>query len=195
MDEEEEVSYQKPVEQEMYPVTNQEQLGQDILRTFARISDPDMIQFKKIRKTYPMLKKKTIKDKNGKAKEIEYVKEETREYEIPIKVQSEYHELITDDIARAFLSPDDFFLYLDNGDYCQAIKSFATRYDLSLAAHHNRMADMTNQMVVASGAVNGQRVKIAKSNIAETTYRANTLQTLQQGQQKKKKGFLDGLLP
>jgi hypothetical protein len=194
MDDNEEENYQTPLQPEMYPVTNQEQLGQDILRTFARISDPDSIQFKKIKKAYPVLKKKIIKDGKGKEKETEYIEEELREYDIPIRVQSEYHELITDDIARAFLSSDDFFLYLDNGDYCQAVKSFAKRYGLNLSLHHNRMADMTNQLVVASGAVNGQRVTLAKANIVDTTYKAT--QTLQQGvQRKKKKGFLEGLLP
>jgi len=40
MEEGESEEYIKPYEQENIPVSSTEQLGQDILRTFARVSDP-----------------------------------------------------------------------------------------------------------------------------------------------------------
>ena len=189
----EDTQYQRPAEDGMYPVASQEQLGQDILRTFARISDPDMIEFKKIKKKVPVLKKKIVKDENGEERELEYSEWEYQEWEIPIKIQPKFHEIITDDISRAFLPVDDYNIYLDVVGYCLTVKSFSKRYDLEgLALHYNNMVDELNAMVAASGSVKGQRVTLAKANIANTTYRAETTQAIEQrmGSQKKRQGPL-----
>jgi len=183
----EEQAYMRPVENETIPVSTDQQLGQDILRTFARISDPNMIKFKKIRKRVPVFATKTITTKGGRDKAIEYIdKWEVKEWEIPIIVQPKYHELITDDMSRAFLNETDLGVCRDVAAYCQMIKSFADRYDLDLALHHNNFVDENNYLVVSSGAYKGKRVELAKTNRIESSYRADTIQMLGQQPQKKK---------
>ncbi len=192
MDEEQEQEeYIKPYEQDHIPVTSDQQLGQDILRTSARVSDPPLIKMQKVRRKVPVFGVKTILLKDGSTKDVEFIEAwEMQEWDIPIKVQPEYHELITDDIARAFLSREDYWIYLDIGEYCQTVRSFAKRYDLDLALHHNHWVDGCNQMVVGSGAVGGQRVKIAKANLSETTYKADTFQIMQQKKDNTRKKVL-----
>ena len=183
----EEKVYRRQAETDMYPVSNQEQLGQDILRTTARFSDPDMIEYRTIKMTVPKLEKKNVLDEKGKEVEVEViVGYEEKEWKEPIRVQSKYHEPITDDISRAFLSFEDYMLYQDNISYCLMIKSFANRYGLDLAIHYNNVIDDNNTMVVGSGAVKGRRVMIAKSNIAETSYKESIMQQTQPEGKKKK---------
>jgi len=177
------------------PVTNQEQLGQFILQTTARISDPDMIEFRTIKKKFPVVETKTILNERGKETEVEVVTGyEDHEWEVPVRVQSEYHEMISDDIAKAFLSPTDYILYQDTVDYCLMIRSFAKRYDLNLAIHFNNFVDGLNAKVAASGAVKGRRVMIAKSNIAETTYREENMRLEDMRNRDKKKKKLFGVI-
>jgi hypothetical protein len=191
---EEEESYRKAAENEMIPVTNDQQLGQDILRTFARISDTDSIVYKKIRRKTPVFAKKTIQ--NGESKrEVEYISRwEEVEWEIPIKVQPKYHELITDDISRAFLNDTDLSLARDYSSYCQMVKSFANRYGLDLSKHYNNFVDDNNYMVVSSGAYKGKRVELAKTNRIESSYRADSVQMIGQ-KPKQKKGIIGKLIP
>ncbi len=190
----EEPLQRKPYEDEMIPVTNDQQLGQDILRTFARISDPPMIVMRKVRRKVPIIDKKTILHK-GKEREVECITGwEEKQWDFPILVQPKYHEQITDDISRAFLSEGDLEVWRSSASYSNAIKSFAERYDLNLSLHHNSFVDENLMLVVSSGAFRGKRVNLAKTNLLEQTYRATSMQ--QVGQiSKKKKGFWDSILP
>lgn len=179
---------QQPIGDEMYPVSNQEQLGQDILRTFARTADPDSIVFKKVKRQVPVFGKKTILDEDGKPKQIEYIeKMKWIEWEVPVKIQPKYRELITDDIARSFLDDNDLALYRDILNYCKMIKSFGDRYEYDLSTHFNNWRDEAMTLIVSSGAYKGQRVKLAKSNVTETSYRANMFQNVGEQKQEKKK--------
>ena len=67
------------------------------------------------------------------------------------------------------------------------VKSFAKRYGLDLSLHHNNIADEIMALVVASGAVKGRRVMIAKANTAETKYTAETVQAIEQRMNAKKR--------
>ena len=183
----------RPYESESLPATTAELLGQSILETFARISDPPMIEDKKIRKKIPVILTRTIKDKNGEEKTIEYIDHwEIKEWSFPILVQPKYHELITNDLPRGFLSEGDLEVARNNATYCMMVKSFAERYDLDLSLHHNKWIGETNYLIVSSGAFKGKKVQLAKTNIAETSYRADSVQTI--GQARKKKGFIQDIL-
>lgn len=183
----------RPYESESIPATTAELLGQSILEVFAKTSDPPMIEVRKMRKKIPVILTRTIKNGNGEERLVEYIDHwEVKEWEFPILVQPKYHELITGDISRGFLSEGDLEVARNNATYCMTVKSFANRYDLNLATHHNKWIGETNYLIVSSGAFKGKKVQLAKTNIAETSYRADQTQTI--GQQKKGKGFMDRIL-
>jgi len=188
-------SFRKPVEDEMIPVTNDQQLGQDILRTFARISDPDTIQWMQMKIQVPILKKKEVIGEDGKKQMVEVIGGwKVVDWKEPIRVQPEYHELITDDVSRAFLDDDDLSIYRANASYCKTLKSFAVRYELNLAIHHNNFADENCLLLVSSGAHKGKRVQLAKTNLIETNYKQDVSQIMEQRPpQQKKKGLLGSL--
>jgi len=189
-----EESYRKPYESEMTPVTNDQQLGQDILRTFARISDPPIIEIRKVTRDSPVFDVKTIVDADGTEKQVEYIAGfERKTWEYPILIQPKYHELITDDISRAFLSDGDLEVARCIASYCKAVKSFADRYELDLSVNHNNFVDDALYLIVSSGASRGKRVQLAKTNIAEQTYRASSIQEVGE-LKKKKKGFLESVM-
>lgn len=169
------------------PVTSKEQLGQILLKTYHRTSDPDHIEYKKIKHLFPKIEKKIVLDEEtGEQVEVEALTGWVeKELEIPIRKQSEYKELITDDIARAFLTTEDFDLYLDFGTYCETVRSFAQRYELNLSKHYNHMANEIAMMVVGSGAVEGQRPILAKTDIAKTVQGYESIQALQAKANKK----------
>lgn len=189
----EEQAYRKWEQPSTFPITNEEQLGQDILKTFARTSDPNTIIHKKVRKMVPVFSTKTVLNKKGKEIDVEYLEGyEIKEWTIPITIQPKYHDLITDDIARAFFSDGDLEVFRIVSSYCKTIKSFADRYGLDLSLHYNNMADENNILSVSSGAYKGKRVQLAKTNIAESSSRQNLIQSFeQQNLGKNKKGFLD----
>jgi len=189
-DQQEEQMYRKPYEDESTPATSDTLLGQLLLQTYARVSDPDMVEFRKIRSRFPKIGTKTVIDEDGTEKEVNYITEWVmEEYEIPIRVQPKYHEIITDDIARAFLEKNEFYLYLDNGSYCQSVRSFAKRYEVDLSLHHNHIVDDISLMVVGSGSIEGQRPTLAKTNIAKTISKQDSFSMMEQrmGAAKKKK--------
>lgn len=183
----------RPYESESIPATTAELLGQSILETFARISDPPMIEVRKMRKKIPVILTRTIKNGEKEEKVVEYIDHwEVKEWEFPILVQPKYHELITNDLPRGFLSEGDLEVARNNATYCMTVKSFANRYDLDLATHHNKWIGETNYLIVSSGAFKGKKVQLAKTNIAETSYRADSIQTI--GQARKKKNFIESII-
>lgn len=187
-------TYKKPYESVPFPVTSDQQLGQEILRTFARVSDPPVIVMRKIRKRVPVFDTKTVTDEKGKERDLEYIEKwEIQEWEFPILVQPKYHELITDDISRGFLNEGDLEVARTMASYCDGVKSFADRYGLDLSLHHNNMVDEIQYLVVSSGAFQGKRVQLAKTNIAEQTYRQSTYQMTEEGK-RRKKGLIDGII-
>ena len=190
--EDEEIA-RRPFEPSNMPVGSMEQLGQDILRTFARVSDPNVVEYKKVRRRVPIFSTKTVLDKNGNERTVEYIERwDMQEWELPIVVQPKYHELISDDISRAFLSDGDLEVYRSTASYCKMVKSFSERYELDLSLHYNNFADENHLLVVSSGAYKGKRVQLAKTSIAETSMRQSSFQTI--GQEKKKKGFVGSIL-
>ncbi len=188
--------YKQIVKSTQSPVTSKEQLGQILLKTFHRVADPDTIEYKKVKHLFPKIETKTVVDEeSGEQVEVEaLVGWEEKEIEIPIRKQSEYKELITDDISRAFLSKDDFDLYLDMGTYCETVRSFAKRYELNLSEHHNHMVNETAMMIAGSGAVEGQRPILAKTDIAKTVQGYETMQALQNKANKKEPDLIEALL-
>jgi len=187
---EKEEDFKRPVEQDNIPVTNQEQLGQVILQTIARTSDANEIVFKRVRKPFPIIEKAIVTDQDGQEVEIEkIVGWEEKTWEIPIEIQPKYREMITDDIAKAFLTFDDLVIYRDYVMYCKMVKSFSDRYGEDLSPHHNNMRDEAMALVVSSGALDGQRVQLAKSSIIKTDSKETLSRFLQDGPQKKKKSF------
>lgn len=197
-EEEPEPECRKAYEDDSIPISSDQQLGQSILRTFARISDPDEIIEKKISRKVPVISIKTVLDKNGNEKQVEYISGwETKTWTEPRRVQPKYHELITDDNSRAFLNDLDLALSRDVVAYCIQIHSFARRYDLDLSLHHNNFADENNFMIVSSGAYKGKRVELAKTSRVESSYRADTTQLLKQSpiEKQKKKGFFGRIIP
>ena len=187
-------NYKRAVDSTPMPVSSKEQLGQELLRTFARISDPDQIVFRTVIRKIPILKRKMVLDETGEQIEVEtLIGWKKKKFEIPILTPPKYRELITDDIARAFLSKMDFDLYLDNGEYCQSIRSFSKRYGLDLALHHNHFVGTTNLLVCGSGAVEGQRPTLAKTDIAKAISQQNSVQEIQD-KAKKNKGFMNTVM-
>ncbi|KKN17185.1 hypothetical protein LCGC14_0968400 [marine sediment metagenome] len=188
--------YKQIVKSTQSPVTSKEQLGQILLKTFHRVADPDTIEYKKVKHLFPKIVKKIVlDDDSGEEVEVEaLVGWEEKEIEIPIRKQSEYKELITDDIARAFLSQDDFNLYLDMGTYCETVRSFAKRYDLNLSEHHNHIVNETALMIAGSGAVEGQRPILAKTDIAKSVQGYESMQALQNKPTKREPDLLDEIL-
>ncbi len=178
--------YKEIVKSAQSPVTSKEQLGQILLKTHHRTADPDVIEFKKIKHLFPKIEKKIVMDADsGEQVEVEaLVGWEEKTIEVPIRKQSEYLELISDDISTAFLSKDDFDLYLDIGTYCETVRSFGKRYELNLSPHHNHMVNERAMMVVGSGAVEGQRAVLAKTDIAKTV-QGYEIQKIQQNSEKK----------
>ena len=198
MDETDETGIQTPfarsIQDTMPPIVNRDQLGQLLLKVYAKLSDPDQIKVQKIEYNSAIIEKQTVLNEYGEQVEVGVLKGfKKKVIEVPVRIPPKYRELITGDIATAFLSYDDYDLYLDNGNYCQTVKSFADRYDLDLSLHHNHYVGMTNQMVVGSGAVEGQRPTLAKTDIAKTISRADSVQTLQQKAEKNRSGFLEKL--
>lgn len=177
----------------MPPVINSEQLGQDILRVFTRTAEPSTVKVYTVKKKVPVLEKKNVYDEATKQMvEVEALTGwRDEEVDIPIEAPPEYAELINQDIARAFLSVDDYDLYLDNGNYCLSLLSFCHRYKLKLKKHFNHFAFMNHMMVVGSGAVEGQRVTLAKTDIAKTIGQTETVQALQDKATKKNMGFIE----
>ena len=178
------------------PVTSKEQLGQILLKTFHRTADPDTIEYKKIKHLFPKIERKLVIDeKSGDKVEVDaLVGWEEKEIEIPIRKQSEYREFISDDISRAFLHASDFELYQDIGSYCETIRSFAKRYGLNLSKHHNHMVNETAIMVAGSGAVEGQRPILAKTDIAKTVQGYEAIQSLQNKSNKKEIDIVEEIL-
>ena len=193
---EDEEMYQQIVKSTTSPVTSKEQLGQVLLKTFHRIADSDTIDYKKIKHLFPKIEKKTVVDEeSGEQVEVEMlVGWEEKEIEIPIRKQSEYKEPITDDISRAFLSKDDFDLYLDLGTYCETLRSFAKRYGLNLSEHYNHIVNETAMMVVGSGAVEGQRPILAKTDIAKSVQGYESIKSLQEKASKRNPNLLDEII-
>lgn len=181
-------NYSVPLEDSSQtPIMNDQQLGQDILKTFARTADSSRIEFIKVKRKVPILENKKVLDKEGKEVSADVITGWVEQaWEIPIRSQPDYRELITDDISRSFLSETELFLYRDLVTYCKQIKSFAQRYNLDLKTHHNNMVDETMALIVSSGSRDGQRVKLAKSNYAETIHKSDTIQRLQGQEQKKR---------
>lgn len=179
--------YKQILKNTQAPVTSKEQLGQALLKTYHRTADPDYIEYKKIKHLFPKIEKKIVIDQeSGEQVEVEaLVGWEEKEIEIPIRKQAEYKELITDDISRAFLSKDDFDLYLDLGTYCETVHSFAKRYGLNLSEHHNHVVNETAMMIAGSGAVEGQRPVLAKTDIAKSVQGYEAIQSFKQKQEKK----------
>jgi len=187
--------YYKPWADDAMPISNDTALGQWILKTFARCSDPPRLFVRKIKRRVPIIGTATVVDDKGKTKETNYIREwreETWESE-PMLIQPKYHEHITDDMSRAFLSEGDLEVCRTSSGYCKAVKSFAERYGLDLSLHHNNMVDDMHYLIVSSGAFKGKRVQLAKTNIAETSYRANMMQQVSQ-EEKKKRGMLQNIL-
>ena len=178
------------------PVTSKEQLGQILLKTFHRTADPDTIEYQKIKHLFPTIVKKLVMDEaSGETVEVDaLVGWEEKELEIPIRKQSEYKELITDDIARAFLHKDDFDLFLDWGTYCETVRSFAKRYGLNLSEHHNHVVNETALMIVGSGAVEGQRPILAKTDIAKNVQGYEAINALKNNPEKKGPDFIEEFL-
>lgn len=198
MDETDETVAQSPfgrnVQDTTPPIVNRDQLGQLLLKTYARLSDPDQIKVQKIEYNSAIIEKKMVLNEYGEQVEVGVLKGfKKKVIEVPIRIPPKYRELITGDIATAFLSYDDYDLYLDNGNYCQTVKSFADRYDLDLSLHHNHFVGMTNLMVVGSGAVEGQRPTLAKTDIAKSISKSDSIQTLQERAEKGRSGFLEKL--
>ncbi len=101
-----------------------------------------------------------------------------------------YLKLINGEIAKAFLSVDDYDIYLDLADYAETVKSFAKRYELNLISHHDHIVKNMFAMLSGSGAVEGQRVTLAKTDIAKSISHGESVQTLQQRAEKKKEDFM-----
>lgn len=187
--------YRKPYESESFPISNDQQLGQDILRTFARMSDPPIIEMRKVRKRVPKLVIMEVKGEDGRMRNVPcIVGWVEKEWEFPILIQPKYHELITDDLSRGFLSEGDLEVARTVASYCNAVKSFSDRYDLDLSLHHNSWVGENNYLIISSGAFKGKRVQLAKTNIAEQSYRSDMTQSIGEIK-KKKKGFFNSLLP
>ena len=145
---------------------------------------------------FPKIEKKLVLDEeSGEQVEVEaLVGWEEKEIEVPIRKQSEYKELITDDISRAFLSKDDFDLYLDIGTYCETVRSFAKRYGLNLSEHHNHLVNETAMMVAGSGAVEGQRPILAKTDIAKSVQGYEAIQNFQKNAEKRGPDLMEEIL-
>lgn len=191
----EEQEYQKVQEDKAPPIVSEPQLAVNILKTHARTSNPNTIHMKIIRQRVPVFGTQQIKDKNGNIKDVPFVERyKIEEWKIPILIQPKYHELITDDLSKAFLSEGDLEVSRTNMTYCKLIQSFADRYEIDLSMHHNNFVDETNYLVVSSGAFKGKRVMLAKTNIAEQTTRQTLNQFMTQQDKDKKKGFLDKML-
>ncbi len=178
------------------PVTSKEQLGQILLKTFHRTAGPDTIEYQKIKHLFPKIEERDVLDeKSGEMVQVGVlVGWEEKELEVPIRKQSEYKELITDDIARAFLHKEDFDLYQDWGTYCETIRSFAKRYDLNLSEHHNHVVNETALMIAGSGAVEGQRPILAKTDIAKSVQGYETIQAFKNQPEKKGTDWIEEAL-
>lgn len=188
-------AYSEPSSMHQVPITSKEQLGQEILRTYTRLSDPETIATKIVFKTLPILARKIVQDEKGNEVEIEYIKGwEKRKFEIPIRVPPKYRDLISDDLSRAFLSKDDYDLYLDIANYCQQVRSFAKRYDMDLSPHYDSFFTMLYLMICGSGAVEGQRITLAKTDIAKTLTRGESIQEIQARAEKRKGGVLKDIM-
>jgi hypothetical protein len=193
-------NFRKSYDQVPIPVGSEYQLGQAILKTHARVSDPPTIETKVIRRKVPVFGIKTVLTASGKEKDVEFIERwEIQEWRIPILKQPKYHEAITDDISTGFLNDGDLEVARTIIAYCAAVKSFADRYNLDLALHHNNLIDEAMYLIVTSGAWRGKRVKLAKTNMAEQSLRQSISQVMERDAkreaQKSKGGLFGGLFP
>ncbi len=192
-------NFKQPYEQSMIPVGSEFQLGQAILKTFARVSDPPTIETKIIRRRVPVFGIKTVLTKTGQEKDVEFIEHwETKEWRIPILKQPKYHEAITDDLSRGFLNDGDLEVARTLVAYCAAVKSFADRYNLDLSLHHNNIIDEVQYLIISSGAWRGKRVKLAKTNMAEQSLRQSISQISERDAKRdaknRKPGLFGGLI-
>ena len=67
--------YYKAWEDDAMPISNDTALGQWILKTFARCSDPPRVFIRKIKRKVPIIGTATITDKKGKTQETNYIRE------------------------------------------------------------------------------------------------------------------------
>lgn len=187
--------YSEPSTVHSVPITSKEQLGQEILRTYTSLSDPETIKTKVVFRTLPILARKIVLDEKGNEVEVEYIKSwEKHKFKIPVRVPPKYRDLISDDLSRAFLSKDDYDLYLDIANYCQQVRSFAKRYSMDLSPHYDSFFTMLYLMICGSGAVEGQRITLAKTDIAKSLTRGESIQEIQARAEKKKGGVLKDIM-